>query len=334
VSRRRVALVGFGQVAEHGHWPAYRRSPDFDVVAVVERTAERREQARRLDPHLHVAPAIDDLDPDSIDVVDICTPPALHAAPMIAAIARGWHVICEKPLLVDRAAFGVVRAAAATGGRAVLPVHNWKYAPIVRRAASLVGDGAIGRVSSVAIRTLRVRDCAVADPDRPNWRRDPAIAGGGILMDHGWHAVYLALDWFRERPVRVTGSVHRPSPQAAEDEAHVTIAFPSGEAEVLLSWNADVRRNEIVLTGDRGTLTIADDRLVGSGIDERFQPLSAGSHHADWFEALLPDFRRAIDEPSRAWVMFEEAAACLDIILQAYAAAANLAFSAASSGRR
>ena len=116
-----------------------------------------------------------------------------------------------------------------------MPVHNWKYAPIVRRATELLRSGAIGRLHDVEIETLRIQDCAVADPDHPNWRRDPAIAGGGVLMDHGWHAIYLARHWFGEDPIDVRASLHRSMPKQVEDEAALTLAFPSGQAKIFLT---------------------------------------------------------------------------------------------------
>ena len=78
--------------------------------------------------------------------------------------------------------------------------------PSARRA--IIFTGTIGQLNGVEIETLRIQDCAVADPDHPNWRRDPAIAGGGVLMDHGWHAIYLASHWFGEKPIEVRASFH------------------------------------------------------------------------------------------------------------------------------
>ncbi len=183
-----------------------------------------------------------------------------------------------------------------------MPVHNWKYAPIVRRATAALRDGAIGTLRRVEIDTRRLRDCAVEDPERPNWRRDPAVAGGGILMDHGWHAVYLALHWFGEAPGEVRASLHRPTPSAVEDEAAVTIAFPSGEASIALSWNADVRRNTMRLVGEAGEILVGDDTLVLPGESVAYaRGLSSGSHHEDWFAALCPTSRPASGIPrSRA----------------------------------
>jgi len=324
----RGAIVGFGQVAEHGHWPAFAASEAFQIVAVVERSAARRDAVMRLHPSIRAVASMDEIADDEIDFVDVCTPPALHAVPMLAALERGWHVVCEKPFLLDLAAFDAVRDAAVGAGRAVVPVHNWKYAPIIQRATALLRQGAVGRLRRVSLETLRQRDCAVSDPAHPNWRRDAAVAGGGILMDHGWHAVYLALHWFAGVPETVNATLHRPSPGEVDDEARVSLAFASGAADIVLSWNADLRRNRIVLAGDDGELEIADDvlRIRGSGGERTVAtalPLSAGSYHADWFALMLPDVSRAFGDPDGSREQLDQAGTCLAVIVRAYEAASE-----------
>ena len=238
---------------------------------------------------------------------------------MLDALGRGWNVLCEKPMLLDLVELEKARRLAREGRRAVVPVHNWKYAPIVRRATEILRSGAIGQVREVEIETLRIQDCAVADPDHPNWRRDPAIAGGGVLMDHGWHAIYLASHWFGEEPIEVRASLHRPTPTEVEDEATLTLAFPSGPAKIFLTWRAEVRRNTMRLIGERGELAIDDDTLRAGGESMRFESgLSAGSHHADWFAAMLPDVIASFRSPEAARQSFDEAALCLSVIRRAY----------------
>ena len=107
-----------------------------------------------------------------------------------------------------------------------------------------------------------------------------------------------------------------------EDEAAVTIDFPSGEAAIALTWNGSVRRNAMRLQGSRGEIVLADDTLRVLG-DARASTtfasaLSAGSHHADWFAAMLPDVVRCFREPALSRPLFEEAADCLSIIAEAY----------------
>ena len=316
----RGAIIGFGEVARHGHLPAYAESREAKIVAVVDRTEECRRAARELLPDVPTFATIDELAAGAeIDFVDICTPPALHGEPMLYALARGWNVLCEKPLLLDLIELEKARSLARESGRAVVPVHNWKYAPIVRRATEMLRSGAIGPLREVKIETLRIQDCAVADPDHPNWRREAAIAGGGVLMDHGWHAIYLARHWFGEEPSEVRASFHRPAPSDVEDEATLTLVFPSGHAKIFLTWRADVRRNTLRLVGEHGEIVIDDDTLRLAGESIQFESgLSAGSHHADWFAAMLPDVIASFRNPEAALESFDEAALCLSVIRQAY----------------
>ncbi|MGH7935901.1 MAG: Gfo/Idh/MocA family protein [Chthoniobacterales bacterium] len=313
---RRGALIGFGEVAQHGHLPAYDESSEAKIVAVVDPAEGRRGLAT-----VASFASVDDLAAAGleIDFVDICTPPAFHGPPMLQALRHGWDVLCEKPLLLDLRELGEVREAAQESGCAIVPVHNWKYAPIVRRATELLREGTIGQLHEVEIETLRVQDCAVADPSRPSWRRDAMIAGGGILMDHGWHVIYLAEHWFGEEAIEMRATLRRPSPQDVEDEAEMTLIFPSGSANVFLTWRAERRGNAMRLIGDRGQIVIDDDVLKNGTEAIPFQSaLSAGSHHADWFEAMLPDVLEKFREPAKARASFEEAARCLQLIRAAY----------------
>ncbi|MFN2621714.1 MAG: Gfo/Idh/MocA family protein [Chthoniobacterales bacterium] len=315
----RGAIIGFGAVAANGHWPAYAQSNEAKIVAVVERTEERRQFARELIPNVAAFATMEGLAAGpGIDFVDICTPPALHGAPMRDALAHGWNVLCEKPLLLELGEFEEMRSLGRESRRAVVPVHNWKYAPIILRATEALRAAAIGELQTVEIETLRIEDCAAVDPDHPNWRREPALSGGGILMDHGWHAIYLARHWFGEGPSNLEAKLHRAT-NGIEDEATLTLHFPRGDAKIFLTWRADRRRNTMRLRGDRGEIAIDDDTLRIPDEEIRFEnALSAGSHHADWFAAMLPDVLASFRSPENAQIAFDEAALCLSVIRRAY----------------
>jgi predicted dehydrogenase len=314
---RRGAIIGFGAVAENGHAPAYAQSTDLEIVAVVDPTAERREAARCCFPAAATFATIGEV-PRQIDFVDICTPPSRHGETIRAALTRGWNVLCEKPLVLDLDELEKIRTLAYESERAVIPVHNWKHAPIIRQATEALVAGEIGTLREIEIETLRIEDCATADPNNPNWRRNPALAGGGILMDHGWHAIYLARHWFREDPIGIEVQLHQ-SAAAIEDEAKLTLRFSSGVARIFLTWRADSRKNIMRLNGDQGTIAIEDDILKVRANQTRFpSALSAGSHHPDWFAAMLPDVIESFSSPAKAESEFDEAAVCLSTIRRAY----------------
>ena len=313
----RGAIIGFGAVAENGHAPAYTQSKEVQIVAVVDPTAERREAARRCFPGAATLATMGEL-PDGIDFVDICTPPLRHGEMIRGALARGCHVLCEKPLVLDLDEIEQIRNLAGKSERSVVPVHNWKYAPIIRQATEALRTGEVGTLGEIEIETLRIEDCAAADPNNPNWRRDPVLAGGGILMDHGWHAIYLARHWFGRDPVGIEVELHW-SAAGIEDEAQLTLRLPAGRATIFLTWRANTRRNTLRLIGDHGTIGIEDDVLRIGAKEIRFESaLSAGSHHADWFAAMLPDVIENFGSPAKAQAEFEEAAVCLSTIRRAY----------------
>jgi predicted dehydrogenase len=316
----RGAIIGFGAVAANGHFPGYLKSREAKIVAVVDRTETRRKAAQEALPGIATFATIDELAAATeIDFVDICTPPALHGEPMLHALGHGWNVLCEKPLLLDLVELEEVRLRARESERAVVPVHNWKYASIIRRATEALRSGAIGSLREVEIETLRIEDCEAVDAAHPNWRRDPAMAGGGVLMDHGWHAIYLARHWFGEDPVEVEAALHRATPNGIEDEATLKLHFPNGPAKIFLTWRADTRRNTMRLRGERGQIAIDDNTLKIGNEEIRFATaLSAGSHHADWFAAMLPDVIKIFRTPESGRESFEEAALCLSVIRRAY----------------
>src|ERR1700686_3495630 len=102
MAKLKGAMIGFGNVAAYGHWPAYAESKDFEIVAVVDPSPERRKVALQLRPDRKVFPSFEEFlqakQPVALEFVDICTPPTSHVKMAQECIRRGWHVLCEKPL--------------------------------------------------------------------------------------------------------------------------------------------------------------------------------------------------------------------------------------------
>jgi predicted dehydrogenase len=296
---RRGAIIGLGNAALDGHLPGWSAREDVEIVAVTDVQRDRRTEASSRLPGARwfdTAQAL--LDDPRLDFVDICTPPSSHAPLIEGALARGLHVLCEKPLVRTPAELDRVSRLAAAHRRVLHTVHNWHHAPIVQRAAALVRDGAIGAVRGVTWQTLRARPAATRDPSGVNWRLDPAVAGGGILTDHGWHVFYIVQRWVGARPLALSALLERRRYAAlpVEDTATVRLTFPDATAEIVLTWAADERRNWARLDGTDGSLELRDDTLVltRGARTERQWPcppaLSSGSVHPDWFGPVADEF--------------------------------------------
>jgi predicted dehydrogenase len=325
---RRTALLGFGHVAEHGHLPAWLTRQDFTIVAVAEPDPARRAVAAERLPGAHI---YDDaarlLAAESIDAVDIAAPPALHAPLAVAAARAGAHVLCEKPLATTLDDFRAMRAAARDAEVALVTVHNWKHSAQFGRLATLLGEGAVGRPQRIRLETIRAgRAVSVGSA----WRGDAALAGGGILVDHGWHALYLLLGLANERPSAIRATVERRRYTGAdvEDTASCEVDFPSLRGEIFLTWAGDARATRWQVQGSDGRVTLADDRGTieahGSARPLTFDgSLSEGSHHPDWFGAVIDDFAAEIDDSRRRGRNLAEAECCVLLTALAYASSAQ-----------
>jgi predicted dehydrogenase len=323
MTRRRLAILGFGLVAEHGHLPAWRERDDFALVAIADPDPRRRALAGRLLPQARLYDSPDALlARESLDAVDIATPPALHIPLALRAAEAGCHILCEKPLATTVADFRTLAAAVQRAGIALCTVHNWKYSDQFERLLALLADGAVGELRHLRLETIRAGHAASTGGE---WRSDAAIAGGGILVDHGWHALYLLLGLAQQPPQRIRATIERRADRGAgvEDTATCSIEFPSVDGEIFLTWAGDRRQTRWQVEGSEGTLTLADDggELVRGGRRTPLtfaQSLSIGSHHPEWFGAVIREFVAEIDDPARRGRNLAEAERCLTLTALAY----------------
>lgn len=320
-------MIGFGNMAEKGHLPGWLKERRVSLQAVCEPNPVRRKRAEQLLPNVRIYASPKTLYAgESLDFVDVCTPPPSHASLMVGALRRGMHVLCEKPFVGTRAELEKVRRLARQQNRIAFPVHNWKDAPILARAIEWVRKGLIGKVIRSEFHTLRCRPAVGLTPWRS--RREEA-GGGGILLDHGWHGIYLLLNFHQERPHFVSAWMHPhpDGPGQAEHTAHLLVGFREATASLFLTWKADRRYNSARIYGEKGFLILEDDRIVlrsrkaGTRAATFRQPLSHGSHHPEWFGPVLDRFLGASEDPRKAVRETEEASLCLEVMLAGYASA-------------
>lgn len=263
------------------------------------------------------------LSDNGVDFLDICTPPCFHPQLVLGACRAGLHVFCEKPLTISSGVLAEIQRAAEQSGRVVFTVNNWKHAPLWIKASELTRGGAVGTVRSLSLNVLR---SSSSGGGASNWRNCAEIAQGGILIDHGWHNLYLILSLVRQRPVSIAARLESPrgGGSGLEETVDVLMRFEEAEAHLHLTWQASCRRNYGSVVGDRGTIDINDDHLVLHPRDRaaiRFdfeEALSAGSHHPEWMEPVMADFSREILESGRRGANLAEAQWCARLIDLAY----------------
>lgn len=204
----RIGMIGGGPGAFIGgvHRIALRMDGEWELVAGAfssdpAKSAQAGEELgidpARVYPSWNAMAAGESALPEDvrIEAVSIVTPNHVHAAPAIAFLEAGFHVVCDKPLAISSAEAGAMRDAVEASGKVFALTHNYPSSPMVREARELVRSGALGEVRKVYVEYLQgwlADKLEATGQKQADWRTDPARSGpGGALGDIGTHAFHL-----------------------------------------------------------------------------------------------------------------------------------------------
>lgn len=319
-----MALVGFGTIGE-ARARAYAELEGVELVAIADPTPSRRQRAASLLPAVALYAEVEGLLRASRpDAVDICSPPAYHEHQIRLALEHGCHVLCEKPLVTRAGALDGLIQLALSVGRVLYPAHNYRFSPAMGFLERALQSGWLGEPLRGCSRIVRTGHAHGVPDWCPDWRRDPLIAGGGILTDHGTHCVYMASRLCGAWPRAVSCLIERNGP--CEETARLQLDFGSVRWSVDLTWAGTSRRNYYALVGSAGAVVVDDDRghLLRDG-GSRTEPLPSASRdptHSAWFPPLFAEFRASLSDAVCAQDALAEALATALTVEGAYASAA------------
>jgi predicted dehydrogenase len=205
--RLRLAVIGGGPGSFIGamHRQAARLDDRYELVTgVLSSDPSRARQAGSeigLAPDRLYASVTDMLDaettrPDGADVVAIMTPNDSHYNYAVAALDRGFDVICDKPMTNTLEEAEALHKKVQETGLVFCLTHNYTGYPMVRQAKVMVEDGQLGAIRLIQVEYVQGGKANENDPDPVfglPWRYDPVRGGPSLVMgDIGTHAHNLA----------------------------------------------------------------------------------------------------------------------------------------------
>jgi len=202
--RLRLGMVGGGQGAFIGgvHRMAARLDGQWELVAGALSSDPQRARASGLELGLsedRIYSSYRDMAakeaarPDGIDAVAIVTPNHMHAAPAIAFLEAGIHVICDKPLASTPEDGAAIAKAVQASNRHFILTHNYSGYPLIRQAREMVRAGLLGDIRMVQVEYAQDWLTEETSNKQADWRTDPTKSGaGGAIGDIGTHAFHLA----------------------------------------------------------------------------------------------------------------------------------------------
>ncbi|HEY0798150.1 MAG TPA: Gfo/Idh/MocA family oxidoreductase, partial [Candidatus Baltobacteraceae bacterium] len=140
--RLRVGVVGSGFGATV-HVPAFQAHPRFEVVAIASPSRANAIAAER--GIAHSFPSCAQMVAGvELDVVSIASPPVHHHEDVLAALARGKHVLCEKPFALNLTQAEELYAAAQRAGTVCALAFEFRYLPERIATRELISNGHLG----------------------------------------------------------------------------------------------------------------------------------------------------------------------------------------------
>jgi predicted dehydrogenase len=246
----RAAIAGSGFIAQvHG---AALRAIGVEVVAVCGRTLEGAEAFGEGAPYDDLEAL---LDRESVDVLHVCTPNAVHAAQVLAAIERGTHVVCEKPLAVSTEQSRRMLEGATERGLVHATCYHARSYPLVEQMRATVAGGELGELAFVHGRYL----CDDLLFPASGWRVEPDRSGPSYVVgDLGTHWLDLAEHVTGRHVTEVLAEFRSFATEPLEDYAALLLRFDGDTVgSLVLSAGAAGRKNQLLfeLEGTKAGLT-------------------------------------------------------------------------------
>ncbi|GAA1556022.1 Gfo/Idh/MocA family oxidoreductase [Kribbella sancticallisti] len=190
-------MVGLG-FAGRTALEAFSELPDVEVVALagLETDTLKSLGAKHQVPQLFEKWE-DLIAVDGLDAVSIGTPTQLHAPIALAALDRGLHVLCEKPLARTVAEGTAMVEAANKAGKVLKVVFNHRERGDVAVLKHQIDEGLLGRIYYAKAHWMRRNGI----PGMGGWFTNRELSGGGPLIDLGVHILDLALHLLSEPKV-------------------------------------------------------------------------------------------------------------------------------------
>lgn len=314
----RVGLVS----TAHVHTPSYAHNfasnPNATISGVWDDDAERGKafaEKRQL-------PFFDSLEELLVhsDAVAISSENTKHLAHIEAAANAGKHIICEKPVVVRAEDFDKVREVVVKNNVKFMTAFPCRFSPAYKNLKARLASGEIGTIK--AINATNRGHCP------GSWFIQPALSGGGAMIDHVVHVADLLRDLLGEEPSHVEGQIgsNMYGGKDWDDTAMVTLDYPSGIFATLdSSWSrpssfrtwGDVT---LKIVGEKGVLHVnLFDQAIRHTKNGRAKSFADQGYGSDLDGAMMDAFVEACLNNTEPPITLEDGLAAASVSLRAYA---------------
>lgn len=315
----RFALVGAGGIAQT-HLQAFPGVASASLFAVVD-TRREATQAVAASYGCQSFDTVDQmLDSTEIDAAIVSTPPSTHPEICMRLAHAGVHVLCEKPLAVDRVAARPMIDTAKRCGTILTMASKFRYVSDMVYTRQLITSGVLGEIM-----LFENTFAGHVDMSR-RWNSVSEISGGGVLIDNGTHSVDILR--YLLGPIRMIQAVEARRIQGlgVEDTVRLLAKTTGGAiAAVDLSWSINKQTPWYVsVYGTEGTALVGwGESKYKRNVDRDWTVFGSGYQKVQAFTDQLKNFCNAILGNEQLLISYEDAIASVEVIDHAYESLRN-----------
>jgi predicted dehydrogenase len=250
-----------------------------------------------------------------VDAAIVCTPPSTHPEICRELAEAGVHVLCEKPMAVDRQSAVAMIETARKHGTVLTMASKFRYVADMVVARQLIVSGVLGEVA-----LLENTFTGVVDMHR-RWNSDPKISGGGVIIDNGTHSVDIVR--YLLGPIESIQATEgkRLQPIKVEDTARIQAKTADGAMAAMdLSWSFHKQTPWFVsVYGTLGTLLVGwSESKYRRNVDQDWTPIGKGYNKVQAFTDQINNFAGAIRGTESLLIGTDDAIASVEAIEAAY----------------
>jgi len=330
----RFGVIGAGWFASRRHIPDIRNHPEAVLDSLCRRD---RAALEHLAHHFQPAAIFTDwqemLKERQLDAVVIATPPAQHYEQSLAALEAGLHVLVEKPMTLSSSQARELCAAAKQRGLRLAVALNPPYWAHCHRMRSLVRQGRLGEIEAVQMFWTGNAEYVFGRAPRPAdlpgivpptlFRADPALSGGGYLMDGGPHLISEVL-WVTGLRATTVACVMDTVPQ--DRRASLAFTLENGGVATISSVGDShfpTRRVRNTFAGSTGTLIVEGFEFRTTFLQKDAEPLNFAETDLPAVPGPVANLIDAIRGKSELFSPCEHGVHVTEVLEAAYSSAAE-----------
>lgn len=310
----KFGLIGAGGIAQ-AYAQAFAQSEIANLVAVADVRIEAAKamaegaKCQSFDSYQAMAEAVE------LDAVIICTPPLTHPDISIYFLERKVNVLCEKPLSINAKDAVTMRAAAQKAGVILTMASKFRYVEDVVKAKSIVESGILGEI--VLFENAFTSRVNMAD----RWNSNPAVSGGGVLIDNGTHSVDIMRYFLGPLAEIQVVEGKRIQGLPVEDTVRIFVKSTKGVmGNIDLSWSINKELNYFIrIYGSKGTISVGwKESKYRQESSKEWIVFGQGYNKIQAFRSQLENFSNAILNKEQLLITADDGVASVEAVEAAY----------------